>query len=193
MKSFFPPTPLNSLVRGFLTLAIGIVLLVVPGLTLKTVIVTVGGMILFSGVINMLLANLRTKKAGASKISYQGFFNILWGLLFLLSPMTIVQVFGFFFGIIFLMLGLMQFFGALSTLSKSFWSWIFLTFGALMAAGGIFLLVRPIESAENILKFFGAILILYGTLQLTMAWRLRKTPQGNINESIVDTTYEEVK
>jgi uncharacterized membrane protein HdeD (DUF308 family) len=61
-----------------------------------------------------------------------------------------------------------------------------------MAAGGIFLLVHPIESAENILTFFGAILLLYGIMELITAWRIRKLPPNPGSGNIVDTTYEEV-
>ena len=87
----------------------------------------------------------------------------------------------------------MQFFGALNTLSKSFWSWIYLIFAILMTFGGLFLLIRPIESAENILKFFGGIMIIYGILELTMAWRLQKMPPQSNGNSVIDTTFEEIK
>ena len=89
-------------------------------------------------------------------------------------------------------MGFMQFFGALGSLSKSLWSWIYLIFGLLMISGGIFLLVHPIESAEKIFKFLGAILLIYGLLQLTLGWRIRKMPKGPGSGNVVDTTYEEL-
>jgi uncharacterized membrane protein HdeD (DUF308 family) len=61
-----------------------------------------------------------------------------------------------------------------------------------MTLGGLFLLVKPIESAENILTFFGAILLLYGLLEVFNAWRLKKMPRGTNSGNIIDTTYEEV-
>ena len=190
MKIFFRPSPQNALIRGILTIATGVLILSMPGLTLKTVVMTVGAMILLSGMISLLFAY--RKKGYSFSSVFQGFFNIFLGCLFLVSPLAIVKFFCFFFGILFTGIGLMQFFGALGTLSKSFWSWVFLAFGILMASGGIFLLVHPVESAENILTFFGAILLLYGILELITAWRLRKIPQGTGAGSIVDTTYEEV-
>ena len=190
MKIFFRPSPQNALIRGILTIATGVLILSMPGLTLKTVVMTVGAMILLSGMISLLFAY--RKKGYSFSSVFQGFFNIFLGCLFLVSPLAIVKFFCFFFGILFAGIGLMQFFGALGTLSKSFWSWVFLAFGILMASGGIFLLVHPVESAENILTFFGAILLLYGILELITAWRLRKIPQGTGAGSIVDTTYEEV-
>ncbi len=192
MRLFFFPSSQNVFIRGILSITIGIVLIAVPGLTLKSVIMTVGGMILLGGVLNLLFSLSKKKKGMNVSTSFQGFFNILWGMLFLIAPMAIVKVFGFFFGIIFLILGLLQFFGAMVTISKSIWSWVYLIFSLLLICGGIFLLVQPIESAENILKFPGAVFLMYGSLELTMAWRLKKMPKGPNAANTVDTTYEEI-
>ena len=193
MKIFFLPTPQNALIRGLLTIVIGILFLSLPGLTLKSVIMTIGAMILISGVFSLILSFRKNKRGGSFGSAFQGVFNILLGILFLLSPMTIVEIFGFFFGMIFLLMGLMQLFVALGTISKSLWSWVYLIFAILLISGGIFLLVHPIESAKNILTFFGAVLLLYGILEITMAWRLKKIPSQSNSGDVVDTTYEEVK
>jgi len=192
MKIFFLPSPQNSLIRGILTFIIGVLFLSLPGLTLKSVIMTIGAIILASGIINLLLSLLKSKRGNSIGSSFQGFFNVLLGILFLLSPMTIVEIFGFFFGIIFLLLGLMQFFGAIGTISKSLWSLIYLIFSMLLIFGGVFLLVHPIKSAENILIFFGAILLIYGILEIIKAWQIRKIPKGTNEGNIIDTTFEEV-
>lgn len=192
MKIFFRPSPQNALIRGLLTILVGILFLSLPDLTLKTVIMTIGAMILASGLFSLLFSYLKSNKQNGYGGSFQGFFNILLGLLFLLSPMVIVKIFGFFFGVIFLLLGTIQASGALGTLTRSVWSWVNLVFGLLMISGGFFLLVHPIESAENILTFFGAIMLAYGILQLIMAWRLRKMPKGPDSGNTIDTTYEEV-
>ena len=191
MRLFFQPNPLNALVRGILTIGVGILFLTVPGLTLKSVIMTIGAMILINGLFTLLFSYVKPKN-GRGAPSFPGLFNMILGVLFLLSPMIIVKVFGFFFGFIFLLMGLMQFFGALGTLSKSVWSWVYLIFAILMTSGGLFLLVRPIESAENILTFFGGILLLYGFFELLMAWRLKKMPRQPGPDNTIDTTFEEV-
>ncbi len=193
MKIFFLPTPQNALIRGLLTIVIGILFLSLPGLTLKSVIMTIGAMIMISGVFSLILSFWKNKQGGSLGSAFQGVFNILLGILFLLSPMTIVEIFGFFFGMIFLLMGLMQLFAAMGTISKSLWSWIYLIFAILLIFGGLFLLVHPLESAKNILIFFGVVLLLYGALEITMAWRLKKMPPRSNSGNVVDTTYEEVK
>jgi len=191
MRLFFRPSPLNALIRGVLTLGVGVVFLSIPGLTLKSVIMTIGAMILVNGLFTLLFSYVKPKN-GRVGPSFPGLFNILLSIPFLLTPLAIVQVFGFFFGFIFFMLGLMQFFGAMGSLSKSIWSWLYLIFAVLMTSAGLFLLFKPIESAENILTFFGAILVFYGVLEILNAWRLKKLPRQNNSDNIVDTTYEEV-
>ncbi len=192
MRIFLRPSPQNALIRGLLTILIGILFLSLPDLTLKTVIMTIGAIILATGLFSLLFSYINNKKQHTYSSAFQGFFNIILGLLFLVSPMVIVKVFGFFFGVIFLLLGIIQASGAIGTLTRSVWSWVNLVFGILMISGGFFLLVHPIESAENILTFFGAIMLVYGILQLITAWRLRKIPKGTDSGNIVDTTYEEV-
>lgn len=192
MRIFFRPSPQNTLIRGLLTILIGVLILSLPGLTLKTVVMYIGAMIIASGLFSLLFSYRKNKQRNSFTSAFQGFFNIALGLLFVLSPMIIVQVFGFFFGLILLLLGGLQFFGAIGTLTKSIWSWVFLAFSILLISGGFFLLVRPVESAENILTFFGAVMLVYGVLEMIMAWRLKKMPRQPGPGNTMDTTYEEL-
>ena len=191
MIFIYRPSPQNALVRGLLTLATGALILALPGLTLKSVVMTIGAMILVNGLFSLLFSWWRNRK-GRQTTSFSGIFNILLGMLFLLAPLAIVKFFGFFFGFLFLLLGFMQVSGALGMLGKSLWSWIYLAFALMMTFAGIFLLAKPIESAENVLTFFGVILVVYGFFELLTAWRLRKLPRQPGADNTVDTTYEEV-
>jgi uncharacterized membrane protein HdeD (DUF308 family) len=192
MRLFSRPSPLKVLIRGCVTIVVGVLFLSLPGLTLKSVVMTIGAMILVNGAFSLLFSGIRKKQGKMVRSAFQDYFSILTGMLLLVAPLGIVGFFSSLFGIIFLMLGITQFFGALGSLSKSLWSWIYLIFASLMALGGLFLLFKPIESAENILTFFGAILLLYGLLEVFNAWRLKKMPKGTNAGNIVDTTYEEV-
>ena len=192
MRLIFQSNPQNTAIRGILTIGAGILFLTIPGLTLKSVIMTIGAMIVINGILGWLFSLVRNKNQPASNKTYPGVFSLILGSLFLIVPLAIVKIFGFFFGSLFFFLGVLQLMGAMATLSKSFWSWIFLIFSVMMTLGGLFLLIRPIESAENILTFFGAVLIIYGIFELLRAWRLKKIPSYQNSNNIVDTTYEEV-
>ena len=192
MRIFFQPSPLKALIRGIVTIVVGVLFLSLPGLTLKSVVMTFGAMILVNGVFSLLFSGIRRKQGKIVRSAFQDYFSILMGMLLLVSPLGIVGFFSSLLGFIILMLGASQLSGAFGSLSKSFWSWIYLIFASSMTLGGLFLLFKPIESAENILTFLGAILLLYGLLEVFNAWRIKKMPPSQGADNTVDTTYEEI-
>ena len=189
---FFIPNSRNSLFRGILTIALGSILLFVPGLTLQTVIIIIGAMLVLSGLVTLILSNW--KKAGSINgfLSTQGIMTVLFGIVFIASPSVMVKVFVVFLGIILLILGFFQLLGSLGTLTRSAWGWIYFLIALMTFGSGIFLLTDPFKSAEAILAFLGAILILNGLSDLFMAWKVSRQPQTYKGAPVQDITYEEV-
>ena len=140
----------------------------------------------------MIMTNI--KKAGTQNNvwSFQGIFNILFGLIFISSPEAMVKVFVVFLGILLLMMGFAQLMGALSTLSKSIWSWLFLIIAILTLAGGAFLFTDPFKGSEAILSFLGVILILNGISELFILRKSKAAKETYRGSPIQDTTYEEL-
>lgn len=192
MVNFIIPNSRNYVIRGILTIITGSFLLFMPGLTMETVMMVIGAMLLLSGLITLILSN--NKKAGGLNgfWSFQGFFNIAVGLAFIVAPATMVKIFAFFFGFILLIMGIMQLIGALSTRSWSGWSWIFFAFGLLTFAGGFLLLYNPFKSAETILSFIGVLLVLYGISEIFMARNVKQRAQYHQGVLIKDIPHEEV-
>jgi len=173
-------------------MALGSLLLFVPGLTMQTVMIVIGIMLLVSGLVTMILSNLKKKGAMSGFLSTQGIVNVLFGIVFISSPSVMVKVFVIFLGIILLIMGFVQLMGAFGMLSRSFWGWIFLLIALLTLGSGIFLLSDPFKSAETILPFLGAILIINGISSLSMAWKVSRQPQTYKGTPVEDVTYEEV-
>jgi len=192
MMKFFVPNSRNSLFRGILTIALGNILLFVPGLTMQTVIIIIGAMLVLSGLVTLILSN--RKKAGSVNgfLSTQGIMTVLFGIVFIASPSVMVKVFVVFLGIILLILGFFQLLGSLGTLTRSAWGWIYFLIALMTFGSGIFLLTDPFKSAEAILAFLGAILILNGLSDLFMAWKVSRQPQTYKGAPVQDITYEEV-
>ena len=63
----------------------------------------------------------------------------------------------------------------------------------LTLAGGVFLLTDPFKSAEKILPFLGALLILNGISELFKTWKVGRRPQTYKGTDVEDVTYEEVQ
>ena len=192
MGRFFVPNSRNAYIRGALSIALGSLLLFVPGLTMQTVMIVIGVILLVSGLVTMILSNLKKKGAMSGFLSTQGIVNVLFGIVFISSPSVMVKVFVIFLGIILLIMGFVQLMGAFGMLSRSFWGWIFLLIALLTLGSGIFLLSDPFKSAETILPFLGAILIINGISSLSMAWKVSRQPQTYKGTPVEDVTYEEV-
>lgn len=192
MKNFFVPNPKTTLYKGILTIILGSVLLFVPGLTMRTVMIIIGAVLLLSGVITLILSN--RKKAGTMGgfLSLQGITSILFGIVFIASPTVMVEIFVFLLGIILLIMGLFQLIGALGALSRSAVAWIYFLIALMTLASGVFLMTDSLKSAETILKFLGVILVLNGISELFMAWKIRRQPQIYKGSPVHDVTYEEV-
>jgi uncharacterized membrane protein HdeD (DUF308 family) len=192
MIKFFMPNSRNSLFRGILTIALGSILLFVPGLTMQTVIIIIGSMLVLSGLVTLILSNW--KKVGSMKgiWSAQGIMTILIGIVFIASPSVMIKVFVVFLGIILLILGFFQLIGSLGALPRSSWAWIYFLIALMTLGSGIFLLTDPFKSAEAILAFLGVILILNGLSELFMAWKVSRQPQTYKGTPVEDVTYEEV-
>lgn len=192
MGKFFAPNSGNSLFRGILTIALGSVLLFVPGLAMRTVMIIIGVMLVLSGLVTMILSNRKRTGAMSGFVSVQGIVNVLFGIVFIASPTVMVEIFVFILGIILLIMGLFQLIGALATLSRSGWAWIYFLIALLTLSGGIFLLTDTLKSAETILSFLGIILILNGVSEIFMAWKVSHKPQTYKGTPIQDVPYEEM-
>lgn len=192
MGNFFSPNSKNSLFRGILTIALGSILLFVPGLTMQTVIIIIGAMLVLSGLVTLVLSNRKRSGSINGFWSAQGIMTILFGIVFIASPSVMVKVFVIFLGIILLIMGFFQLVGSLGMLTRSAWSWIYFLIALMTLGSGIFLLTDPFKSAEAILAFLGAVLILNGLSELFMAWKVSRRPQTYKGTPVHDVTYEEV-
>ena len=151
-----------------------------------------GGMLILSGLVTMILSNIRKGTLPKGIWSAQGIMNIFFGIVFLSAPSAMIKIFMIFIGIILLIMGLIQLAGALGSLSRSVWAWIFLVIGLLTTGSGIFLLSEPFKSAETIIPFLGALLLLNGLSELIRIWKAGHQPLKHNGSEVHDIPYEEV-
>ena len=192
MANLFVSNSKNSISRNISTILVGGVLLVVPGLTMKTVMIIIGLLLILSGLITLILSN---RKRGGDLIGFwsaQGIMNIIFGIIFVSSPSAMIKIFMIFIGIILSIIGFLQLAGSLGALTRSVWAWFFLIIGLLTLGSGIFLLSNPFKSAETILPFLGALLMLNGVSELFRNRKAGRQPQKFMGSDVQDIPYEEV-
>ncbi len=192
MAGIFVSSSRSYVIRGILAILTGGLLLFLPGLTLQTVLIVIGGMLLISGMINIALSNRKKVGGFSSYWSIQGLFNIAVGLIFMIAPATMVKIFAVLFGIILLIMGITQLMSAFATHSWSGWSWIFFILALLTLAGGILLLYNPFKTAEVVLIFIGAILLIYGISEIFMAGKVKHIKEFHRGVQIQDIQHEEI-
>jgi uncharacterized membrane protein HdeD (DUF308 family) len=192
MRNLFLSNTKSSFSRGILTLMVGGVFLFFPGMTMKTVMIIIGILLLLSGLITLIISNWKKRGAIKGFWSAQGIMNMLLGLLFITSPEVMIKIFMILVGIILLIMGLLQLTGAFGMLKRSAWAWIFFLIGGLTLGSGVFLLSDPFKSAEALLPFLGAIMMLNGASQIVMAWKVGHQPQTYKGSAVQDIPFEEV-
>lgn len=192
MANSFVLNSRSSIARNISTILVGGVLLVVPGLTMKTVMILIGSLLMISGLITLILSNLKRGKDLIGFWSAQGIMNVIFGIVFMTSPTIMIKIFMIFIGIVLSIMGFLQLAGSLGALTRSVWAWFFLVTGLLTLGSGIFLLSNPFKSAETILPFLGALLILNGVTELFRNRKAGRQQPKFHGSDVQDIPFEEV-
>jgi uncharacterized membrane protein HdeD (DUF308 family) len=164
----------GSLLRGIIALIIGGLAVFMPDITLRSFVICIGILILISGLVSLVFSARSREKFTKNILMADAVFNLIFGLLFIALPDTMVKIFVIAMGIGFLLIGIIQLIGTLSIRRDYGWSWIYFAISMLMIIAGIVLFTNPFTSAETILIFIGIFLLIYGVSEVYMAWKLSK-------------------
>jgi uncharacterized membrane protein HdeD (DUF308 family) len=182
----------GALVRGIIALVAGGLAVFVPNITLQSIVIYIGVLILLGGALSLLFALRSKSPSGRNMLMTQAVFNLLIGIMFVALPATMVKIFVIVLGIGFLLIGIFQLMAALSARHTYGWSWIYFIISVMMIIAGGVMLANPFSSARTILTFIGVLLLIYGIAELYMAWRLNGQPKTYRGEEIQDTHFEEL-
>ncbi len=184
----------RRLIRGFLSVILGVSIMVYPGLTLDVVVSIIGAVLLVYGLVNFLLERTSYQQGMPGLFMVPtGIGSIVFGVLFLLFPGFIAKAFIFLVGFILLVVGITQVAAQWNVKQKSGFSYLFIMIGVLASIGGIVLIAKPFESASALLVFFGALVSLLGCGEIIFSLRARKGAKIKKSSSdIIDVEYEEV-
>ena len=167
-------TSQSSLVRGIVALVIGLLAIFLPKLTLQTIIIVMGIMLLIGAVLFIILAIRSEIKKEKNVLFIQSAVNLALGLLFVFFPGPIVSIFVILLGIILLILGVLLLINLYSFRKVTRIPFFALAISVLVIIAGIVLLFNPFETAQAILIFLGIILIVYAIGEFYTAWILKK-------------------
>ena len=168
----------GALIRGIIAVIAGGLAVFLPDLTLNSVVVYIGILILLGGVVSFIFAIRSKEKSNRNFLIMQALFNVVIGVLFLAAPATIVNIFGIIVGIGFLVIGGFQLIVAFNIIRNYRWSWFYFIISVLVIIAGVIMLSNPFKAAETILIFTGVLLLVYGIGEIFMALKLGKKPKS---------------
>lgn len=164
-------------VQGIIMVVFGLIALISPELTLKAIVQFFGILLLMAGVFLILMTKSRVNNMGDFWF-YEGLLNVIIGLLFLIFPSFVVNLFLIILGVIALLIGLINLNFIIKTKPPFFWLNIIRNI-ILVAFGLLFLLV-PFQGAVVIINIIGLVALFYGVVSLITAYKFYKLNQPDL-------------
>lgn len=187
-----------SAVRGIITLAFGLCLLLWPGFTAGLIVKIIAAFLLAAGVLTLIFALNANGKSGG-RVPFFSILNIcvylLFGLLIFLFPGFFLGLIAFLFGAVLLIAGIGQIVNLYYSSKYAQISGGLYIIPIIVIVCGVALFFSPRYSTEVLTMIFGGATALYGISAIISAWQLRKikfTKDGKFSAPVEDINYEEV-
>jgi len=184
--------PVYGYVRSIIAVLFGAALVIWPEVSLTTIVQVIGIALIVVGIIPLLgLA----KNQKFYFLSATGVFDILLGIVLLVSPKFFVSLIMIVVGIFFITFGVGQLTNLYNAKKYSTVSWRFYVLPVCLTLFGIILLFNPFSSTATILMMVGIALMVYGISEIISTVKVRKAMKnsGLYEQDVEDATYEEVK
>lgn len=156
-------------IQGALMIIFGLAAIVNPEITITTITRFFGILLLLGGVFLIFLTNSNSNSLPVFWM-YEGIANIVIGLVFIIFPKLIANIFVFFIGIIALIIGIRN----LWILVKNKPQLVLLSLirNAILVTFGLLFLFVPFQGAMVIVNVIGVVALIYGSVTVFMAYRL---------------------
>lgn len=164
----------GSIIRGLIALVIGLLFVFLPNTSLKTIVWSVGILILIAFIVSLVLGLKTNNKGEKNFLMVQAFFDLLIGLIFLFFPSIIVKIFFIFVGLGLLIMGVIYLSDVFFIRARIGWQWFSFFIAILTIMAGVVMLIKPFDTAKAILIFAGIFFLLYGIGELYLAWKMNK-------------------
>lgn len=154
--------------QGIVMIVLGLIALINPELTLKAIVQFMGILFLIAGVI-LIILNKKNVNNGSEFWFYEGILNSIIGLLFLIFPSFVVNLFVIIIGIIALVMGIIN----LNFIIKirPYYFWLSLLRNIIVVIFGLLFLFVPFQGAVVIINIIGFVALFYGIVSLITAYK----------------------
>lgn len=165
------------LLRGILAVIFGILALIWPGTTLLTLIILFGAYALVDGIFAIIagVAGYGTTERWWAEV-IEGVLGMVIGLMTLLWPGATALVMLYFIAAWAIVTGILEIAAAIQMRRYISGEWLLFLSGAVSVLFGVLLFIFPEAGALSLIAFIGAFAILFGSLLIVLALRLRSLP-----------------
>jgi uncharacterized membrane protein HdeD (DUF308 family) len=177
MQTFLKKIKANVVISSLLCAALGVVLLVYPGDSMRLVGIAVGVVLILTGIVKVF--DFLINRDGTLYLQLNLIFGIVLavvGVWIITQPEKVMSIIPIIIGIIITIHGISKLRQAIELCQDHYekW-WVALLLGILTAGLGILLIFRPFEALETVVQVIGAFLIYDGFSNLWIASRVYKT------------------
>lgn len=170
----------TRLIKGIITLLIGALFVIYPGLTVVSILKFLGIMLIVSGALILVPQLVKRSKSNRFWIT-ESIINIALGLVFVSFPEELASVFIAIFGILAFFIGIIKL-TAYSRFRKIYVNPILMLLESIYyLVIGILIFTNPFESLQVIVRLIGLFLLVYGIMDLL---NLKKKSNENEYEVI---------
>lgn len=166
-----------TLVRGVISVALGLVAIFAPGLTVQGFFMLFGIFSIVDGLVALLTGFLFRRTSWGWTV-FQGSAGIVIGVIALLRPNVVAAVIVIFLAMWALVIGLFQVAMAwqLRGAGGRSWIWVLIS-GSVTALLGLYFLINPDAGAALLAVTVGIFVLVIGIVMIYGAFQLRRSPE----------------
>ena len=161
------------LLRGVCAITFGVIALILPGLSLLTLVTLYGAFALADGILAIFTAIRGEKGTPRIWLTFIGLLGIGAGIMTFVWPAITASILLLIIAWWSIAMGIGQIVGAIRLRKELKNEWFLALAGALLVLFGVVLLFQPAAGALALVLFIGIDAIIYGVLLVFLAFRLR--------------------
>ena len=172
---------MNSKYTSFISLIVGLVLVIWPDVVKEYIVLIIGGLILSVGVASLIFYHIEKEKGNINKILLANtMVDTLFGLVLLIFPGFFAGLVMFLFGIVLLVFGMNKLVKLAKVSQQIPLHWGLYVIPAITTLAGILLFFYPDRSGNWLFIIFGIILLAYSISDFASAYAIHtKTKKVN--------------
>lgn len=175
-----------GMITALCSLALGLLMIIIPSVSVKLVCYLIGAALLLAGIIGAVLYFVnRSMLPGAGQLVLS-IAGVLLGLFVIIKANWVVSFMLVLLGLVAVLQGALGVYEAVSLkqMRVSLW-WVTLIYGIAAAIMGIVIMCNPFSSAVVLTRVLGVVLLINGIADIALILQLRKDTKDSDYETIV--------